>query len=277
MPPVDPRRCRSRGEVPGVPVGRIALVLLWSIAGSGCAGGQRVARPGTAAAPPGPVPGIGGPLLPSSAAPAATAYPGAATVAGDRTREESQLMQEEIAALRAQLASTSAQLAGARAASAPPTPSPGSIPPATMQSALSSLALSGVEARYDGAVVRLELPADTLFDGSTANLVPAGVALLTQVADEVQRVYPGHYLGIESHVDTEPLQNASWGSPHQLTAARAAAVFDFMTTRTKLRERQLFIVAHGANHPVVSNATAAGRAKNRRIELVIYPERAGGD
>jgi outer membrane protein OmpA-like peptidoglycan-associated protein len=34
----------------------------------------------------------------------------------------------------------------------------------------------------------------------------------------------------------------------------------------------LFLVAHGSNHPLVSNATAAGRAKNRRIELVVYPE-----
>jgi len=53
-------------------------------------------------------------------------------------------------------------------------------------------------------------------------------------------------------------------------------VFDFFTTRTPLRQGQLFLVAHGANHPVVSNATAAGRARNRRVELVIYPERIGG-
>ena len=78
-------------------------------------------------------------------------------------------------------------------------------------------------------MVRIELPADALFDGGTANLVPGGVALLTQVAGELGRVYPGHFIGIESHVDTEPLRDASWGSPHQLTAARAAAVFDFLT------------------------------------------------
>ena len=36
--------------------------------------------------------------------------------------------------------------------------------------------------------------------------------------------------------------------------------------------RQLFVVGHGGSHPVVSNATDAGRARNRRIEVVIYPE-----
>jgi flagellar motor protein MotB len=49
-------------------------------------------------------------------------------------------------------------------------------------------------------------------------------------------------------------------------------VFDFLCGRTTLKPGQLFVVAHGPNHPVVSNATAAGRARNRRIELVVYPE-----
>ncbi len=37
--------------------------------------------------------------------------------------------------------------------------------------------------------------------------------------------------------------------------------------------KQLFVIGHGANHPVVSNATKSGQARNRRIELVVYPER----
>ena len=36
----------------------------------------------------------------------------------------------------------------------------------------------------------------------------------------------------------------------------------------------MFIVGHGANQPVVSNATAAGKARNSRVELVIYPEKS---
>lgn len=202
-----------------------------------------------------------------------------------RSRAESQVMQDEIAALRDQLASTSQQLAQTRSAGMPPTaPTSGGAPGAaastpvtTMRSALQQLTLPDLEPRFDGAVVRIDIPADRLFDDSTANLLPGGTALLTQVAGELQRVYPGHFIGIEGHLDSEPLQNATWASPHQLTAARAAAVFDFLTTRTPMREGQLFLVAHGANHPLVSNATAAGRARNRRVELVIYPERIGGD
>ena len=122
--------------------------------------------------------------------------------------------------------------------------------------------------------MRIDIPADSLFETGSAGLLPGGAAILTQVAAEVQRVYPGHFIGIEGHTDTEPLQNASWGTPHQLSVARASTVFDFFTTRTPMRQGQLFLVAHGSNHPVVSNATAAGRARNRRIELVIYSERS---
>lgn len=202
----------------------------------------------------------------------------------DRSRRESQLMQDEIATLREQLASTSTQLAQVRASEQPSpaaaaggaAPPAGDVPmtPAAMQAAIGQLALPGLEPRFDGAVVRIDVPADRLFEPGTANVLPGGAAMLTQVAAELDRVYPGHFIGIEGHIDTEPLVNASWGSPHQLTAARAAAVFDFLTSRTRLREGQLFLVAHGANHPVVSNATAAGRAKNRRVELVVYAERS---
>ena len=197
-----------------------------------------------------------------------------------RSHQESQLMQTEITALREQLASTSAQLAQVRAAGLPParpasdTTNPVSSP-AAMQSAATQLALPDLQPRFDGAVVRIDVPADRLFEPGTANLLPAGTATLTTVAEEVERVFPGHYVGIEGHTDSEPLVNASWGSPHQLATARAAAVFDFLTSRTAIREHQLFLVAHGSNHPLVSNATPAGRARNRRVELVIYAERSG--
>lgn len=240
-----------------------------------------------------PPPGVAAPAHTLPSVSSSTLPPSYADVDGRqieaalvRTRQESQVMQDEISALRDQLASTSSQLAQARAAGLPPgadkpprVGNDGGVPatPVVMQSAMTQLKLPDVQPRFDGAVVRLDIPADRLFDGGTANLLPEGTAVLTQVSAELERVYPGHFIGIEGHVDTEPLQNVSWSSPHQLTAARAAAVFDFLTTRTSMHESQLFLVAHGANHPLVSNATAAGRARNRRVELVIYPDRAAID
>jgi len=257
-----------------------------------------------------PPPGVAAPAatLPQFAASSATPLPSYADVDGRqlqttlaRSQDENQLLKDEITVLREQLASTSNQLAasrfpasaggstpwdpraGSQRPAGPPAafvagtaPRPTVDSPAAMHAAMGQLALPGVETRFDGNVVRLEVPAERLFDDDGASLLPGGTALLTQVAGEIDRVFPRHFIGIEGHVDTEPLAQASWGSPHQLTAARAATVFDFFTTRTPLRQAQLFLVAHGGNHPVVSNATAAGRGRNRRMELVIYPERIGG-
>jgi flagellar motor protein MotB len=249
---------------------------------AGCAG-----NPFRTAAPVGPPtlelpPGV---AAPAHTVPQASSTPSYADIDGrqlaaslERSRQETQLMHDEIAVLRDQLASTSTQLAQTRAVGMPATVAAatpaGGTSAATMRSAMNDLALPGIDVRFDGAVVRIDVSADKLFESGTANLLPGGVALLSQVAGELDRVFPGHFVGIEGHIDTEPLVNASWGSPHQLTAARAATVFEFLTSRTRMRANQLFLVAHGSNHPLVSNATSAGRAKNRRVELVVYAEQA---
>lgn len=264
-------------------------------------------RPGTPAPTPGlsppviegpPVVSMDGvpPILPPSSSPGAgAAMTGRATDAMlAHSREQSTLLKEEVDALRQQLASTSSQLAAARQAGGTGFVPPGGQPadaftqgatapqaaavakptigPANMQAAMAQLHLPDGQARFDGGVVRIEIPSDRLFEGSTAALLPGGAAALSQVATELARAYPNHFIGIEGHLDSEPLPAGAQLPPHQLTAARAAAVFDFFTSRTSLPGRQLFLVAHGPNHPVVSNATAAGRARNRRIELVVYPE-----
>jgi outer membrane protein OmpA-like peptidoglycan-associated protein len=56
----------------------------------------------------------------------------------------------------------------------------------------------------------------------------------------------------------------------------AMAVYDQVTLRQQINPSQLFLVGHGSNHPVVSNATPAGRDRNLRVELVVYPERPVG-
>ncbi|MDC0373277.1 OmpA family protein [bacterium] len=200
-----------------------------------------------------------------------------------RSQTENQLMQEELSAIREQLASTTAQLAASRVVARPETSGrvTGStvLPPtveviSAMRSAMGQLSLENHQVRLDGSVVRVEVSSDRLFEPGTANLLPVGASLLTQLAADLERVFPRHFLGIEGHLDSESLEGSSWQSSHQLTTAQSSAVFDFLATRTPLSDRQMFLVAHGANHPVVSNATAAGRKRNRRVECVIYPEQA---
>jgi len=98
---------------------------------------------------------------------------------------------------------------------------------------------------------------------------------LERIADEIDRRYPGQRIGIEAHTDNQPLTSGEWANAHQLTLAQANATFNYLTRYTRLRGEQLAVAGHGGTRPFASNANAAGRLRNRRLELVISPERVG--
>ena len=59
---------------------------------------------------------------------------------------------------------------------------------------------------------------------------------------------------------------------HQLSIGRALAVYDVLVSQGRVSSAQFVVVGHGGTHPIFSNATAAGKKRNARVELVIYPE-----
>ena len=139
---------------------------------------------------------------------------------------------------------------------------------------LPAIHLADVQVRRDGDVIRVELPSDKLFEPGTAQLQPGAVQMIANTAGEVLRTYPDQMIGIEGHTDSDPIRSWQFRNSHQLSATQATVVQDVLVAQTRLRAEQLFIAGHGPNHPVVSNASAAGKQRNRRIELVIYPEKA---
>jgi flagellar motor protein MotB len=122
-------------------------------------------------------------------------------------------------------------------------------------------------------VIRIELPGSTLFESGSAQLRPGGANLISDVAAELLRTYPDQIIGVEGHTDTDPIAGNQWRNNHQLSVARAMTVYEVLVNRTRLQANQLFIVGHGANHPIISNGTPEGKQRNRRVELVVYPER----
>jgi flagellar motor protein MotB len=140
---------------------------------------------------------------------------------------------------------------------------------------LTPVSITGLLVRPDGDVIRIEMPSDRIFAPGTAALQEPSVELIDQVANTIRQHYPQQTIGIEAHTDNAPPQGTAWRNPHQLTAAQAMAVFEQFTGRHQFPTQQLFVLGHGANYPVASNATAAGQQRNRRVEVVIYPETVG--
>jgi flagellar motor protein MotB len=140
---------------------------------------------------------------------------------------------------------------------------------------LPTINLQGVQVRRDGDVIRIELPTDQLFQYGTNQFQPNAGRLITSAAAEILRTYPGQKIGIEGHTDSEPVQSYQYRSNMQLSLAQATAVHDVLLSQTRIQPKQVFVGGHGGNHAVFTNATAAGKQRNRRVELVIYPEQAG--
>jgi chemotaxis protein MotB len=206
-----------------------------------------------------------------------------------QSQQQSRLMEDQLTAVREQLTGTTDQLAALRdqyrdteektktlAASVRRRATASITANSSLRNTLPDLQLPGVSVRADGDVVRIELAAATMFDASGAQLMPESARTLDVIAAELSRNYPDQIIGVEGHTDTDPIRNSRWVSNHQLSVGRAMAVYDYLTTRARMRPDQLFVAGHGPNHPVVSNATPAGKERNRRVELVIYPERPAG-
>jgi len=136
---------------------------------------------------------------------------------------------------------------------------------------LNKIQIPGVNARQDGDVIRIEIPADALFQTKTNSLIPNSDNILSQLTSTLQRDFPQNKIGIEGHTDNQPV-TAPYTSNHQLSASMAQTVFDQLTSRYRMDASRLVVVGHGSNHPIVSNATPAGQQKNRRVDLVIYPQ-----
>ena len=141
----------------------------------------------------------------------------------------------------------------------------------SLRNSLTTVDLPGLDVRREAGLIRIELPSDRLFRQQSDQLLPDARRWIDLVANAIRETYPQQLIGIEGHSDG---QSGIASSSHQLAASQATAVFQTLTRYNRLPEQQLFIAAYGANRPVVSNATPAGRAQNRRVEIVIYPETA---
>jgi flagellar motor protein MotB len=202
-----------------------------------------------------------------------------------QTRQQNKVIEDQLAAVRDQLATATAQLGQVRdekqlsdkqteALMASTRRQTGAKITAnsSLQRNLPGFNLPGIETRTDGDVVRIELPAARLFQSGSTALQPTAIPLIDMVTAEIAKTYPDQKIGIEGHTDSDFVRSPSGGDNQSLSVARATAVYQYLISRNQFTGR-MYIAGHGSNQPVVSNATAAGKARNNRVELVVYPDK----
>ncbi len=201
------------------------------------------------------------------------------------SEQQSQAYQQELRLIREQLADTTKQFEAAKIAAndaigqvknfqaSTRLRGNATIRPNTNLSQFANrLNLGSIPVRVDGEVIRISIPSDQLFASGTANMHAQAAGILDPVAAQLKSVFPRQKIAIEGHTDNVPPFGGQQATGHQLASAQATGVLSFLTTRNGMPAQQLFAVAQGPNVPLKSNETPAGRAANRRIELVIYPD-----
>jgi chemotaxis protein MotB len=117
-----------------------------------------------------------------------------------------------------------------------------------------------------GLVIRV-LTDDLLFPSGQASLDNRAHGLLGEIA-ELLNVDSTHPLDVEGNTDDVPIQSAQFPSNWELSTARASTVVRFLIAHG-VTPRRLTATGNADQHPIAGDATAAGRARNRRVEIVM--------
>lgn len=116
----------------------------------------------------------------------------------------------------------------------------------------------------------LNLPNEILFDPGRAKLKDAGKKALEQLAGVLREFRDRDFL-VAGHTDNVPVHHSRYRSNWELSVARALRVVEFLQ-KSGMDPHHLAAAGFSEFDPVADNATEEGRAKNRRIEIIVMPK-----
>lgn len=130
-----------------------------------------------------------------------------------------------------------------------------------------------VEVVINKRSVSLRVNNDILFDTGLAELSPHGLDVLGKMAEALNK--KGYDITVEGHTDSVPVRpGAKYSSNWDLSSARAISVVRYLQARG-IGKAHLKAVGLADTKPIADNGSPEGRARNRRVELVIEKPKTG--
>ena len=117
--------------------------------------------------------------------------------------------------------------------------------------------------------ITVTLPNAILFSPGSAMLKKATNVELDHIQSVLRQKYAGKQVDVVGHTDSDPIKKSKWKDNWELSAQRALAVVRYLISRG-IAEDNIRAVGRGESQPVASNAAASGKARNRRVEIVVY-------
>lgn len=129
--------------------------------------------------------------------------------------------------------------------------------------------VKGIEVEAGDGKVTIRMLGETTFESGKAAIRPSMVDFLTKVGLLLKKTQGD--VVIAGHTDDVPVKGGPHYSNLRLSLARSAAVAEFFINRRFLNPERVVTMGFGEYRPSDTNATAAGREKNRRVEIVLTP------
>jgi chemotaxis protein MotB len=151
-----------------------------------------------------------------------------------------------------------------------------------LQTKLQKLTQLGLKVEVRNNRMLIQLPGDVLFDSGQDHLKTEGSKILMQVADVIGKDadLSKRRFQVAGHTDSKPLAGGVFKDNWGLSTMRARSVLLLLTSPPDaktgvgggLSPANWSAAGYADTDPVASNDTDEGRAKNRRVELVVQPD-----
>ncbi|MHC4663829.1 MAG: OmpA/MotB family protein [Planctomycetota bacterium] len=130
--------------------------------------------------------------------------------------------------------------------------------------------------RQVGDTIVVRLPNQILFDSGKTYLKPEYLSTLNKVGEILREDFANGLIRVEGHTDNVPIvrNKDKFPSNWELSCHRACEVAKYLIKRGYKSPRQVYAAGHGQYKPIASNASSSGKAKNRRVEIVILPPKS---
>jgi chemotaxis protein MotB len=119
-----------------------------------------------------------------------------------------------------------------------------------------------------GLVVSLQEAA--YFVSGDDQVSAAGIPVLRKIAATLEKI--PNPIRLEGHTDSVPIHNSRFHSNWELSAARSIAMLEALRTQFSIDSSRMSVVGYADSFPLEANDTPEGRAKNRRVDIVILNE-----
>ena len=111
---------------------------------------------------------------------------------------------------------------------------------------------------------------NVLFNSGSADVRPVDLNIAKEISRLLEMDVPRSII-ISGHTDNVPIKNANFESNWELSVMRAINFMKILLENTQLNPELFSAKGHGEFQPIASNDTEAGRAQNRRVEILILP------